>query len=452
MDTSRSKSGPNPVHFPLESVSPSGSSVFRITDVELGLPAGGRKLTAFSTLLARRLILLKWKDAAPPTPSINNAVQCPGSTRRRRSAELLKRKAQLGECPLIMICLAKNKRDEHFSHLTESHYKEKLQHRCCKDGLREIPMPYSCTRRSLYITEGWECIRAFRYCCATYRDQVFDTEIPTTPPTTTAAPTTSSQPWTVSHTSRREKITLSRYNFGNYCTSALSTVLASKNVDTILPDSITEWGVLAVSSSPQTGSCVAEPYNVRAWKGFFVDLKLPHSVARNQQVEIKAVVHNYGYDDLHYRERQPRVVTYYNQLHEVEEKMPCKHFDLNVTFEGSSEKPPADVEKSDEITIKVSRALGPRDIRMVVLDISLPTGFTPENSDLEMLSNSVHRYISNFQIVDNLSDRGSLIIHLFKVTSLYLELLFYIISFYVIHMLFFFSKKQVSQCSVNKSL
>lgn len=31
------------------------------------------------------------------------------------------------------------------------------------------------------------------------------------------------------------------------------------------------------------------------------------------------------------------------------------------------------------------------------------------------LSNSVDRYINNFQIVDNLSDRGSLIIHLFKV-------------------------------------
>uniref|UniRef100_A0A3P8SEG5 Complement component c3b, tandem duplicate 2 n=1 Tax=Amphiprion percula TaxID=161767 RepID=A0A3P8SEG5_AMPPE len=861
-------------------------------------------------------------------------VQCPGSTRRRRSAELLKRKAQL-----------------------ESHYKEKLQHRCCKDGLREIPMPYSCTRRSLYITEGWECIRAFRHCCATYRDQVFDTEIPTT----------SSQPWTVSHTSRREKITLSRYNFDwgrtlgaipgqpgppglpgpelymytnvskmaeedillgmereameeeeeeeeweyldetevylrskfyeswlwmddvNLPSQADSNGLASKNVDTILPDSITEWGVLAVSSSTETGFCVAEPYNVRAWKRFFVDLKLPHSVARNEQVEIKVVVHNYGYDDLHvrvvlmktegmcsiafkdrhtqevtlragssvavpytivplvvgklplevmvaardmvggdriqkflrvvldgvqktevwsvvlnpsveggtqtvhsgkpklesvvpnsvpetfinvrgsvladsidnsisedslaslirmpggcveqnlasitlplistlyldrsnswesvgvqrkaeairyirrgyenqlayrrsdgsyppyrgtgastwitayvvkvfsmahsiiginqqqvcdpllylvknkfrHREKiyvedntvysttmtgglcgddpettltafvhialteakqagihcsspgvnveeairstsaylkraltkpgrrpytvaiasyalaldglpttlhelllrgaapgfshwldrenhlftleatgyallalvkwgrmeeaaapfkwlnsqrrrgggfgstQPtmvvlqalseylihkpppddhsldvdvritgrkeiryhfnpktayaartsrlpanldleveargngqgilEVVTYYNQLHEVEEKMPCKHFDLNVTFEGSSEKPPADVEKSDKITIKV-RALGPRDVRMVVLDISLPTGFTPENSDLEMLSNSVDRYISNFQIVDNLSDRGSLIIHLFKVS------------------------------------
>ncbi|TNN34345.1 Complement C3 [Liparis tanakae] len=77
--------------------------------------------------------------------------------------------------------------------------------------------------------------------------------------------------------------------------------LASKNVDHPLPDSITEWGILAISASPHTGFCVAEPYNVRAWRRFFVDLKLPYSVARNEQVQIKAVVHNYGDDDLHVR-------------------------------------------------------------------------------------------------------------------------------------------------------
>lgn len=49
------------------------------------------------------------------------------------------------------------------------------------------------------------------------------------------------------------------------------------------------------------GFCVAEPYNVRSWKRFFVDLKLPHSVARNEQVEIKAVIHNYDYENLRVR-------------------------------------------------------------------------------------------------------------------------------------------------------
>jgi hypothetical protein len=46
------------------------------------------------------------------------------------------------------------------------------------------------------------------------------------------------------------------------------------------------------------GFCVAEPWNVRAWKRFFVDLKLPYSVARNEHVEIKAVLHNYGDEDM----------------------------------------------------------------------------------------------------------------------------------------------------------
>ncbi|KAK1885920.1 Complement C3, partial [Dissostichus eleginoides] len=118
------------------------------------------------------------------------------------------------------------------------------------------------------------------------------------------------------------------------------------------------------------------------------------------------------------------VVTYYNQLHEVDEKIPCKDFELKVNIEESNETPPVDVQKSYQITIKV-RALGPTDVRMVVLDISLPTGFTPENSDLEMLSNAVDSYINDFKIVDNLSDRGSLIIHLFKVSHKEPEILIF---------------------------
>ncbi|XP_061770767.1 complement C3-like [Nerophis ophidion] len=279
-------------------------------------------------------------------------LHCPVSNTRRRSAERLQRKAQL-----------------------ESHYKEKLQHRCCRDGLRDIPMPYSCTRRSLYITEGWECIRAFRYCCATYRDQELDTELPTTFAPTTVAPTTSAPPVpTFAHRGpsgpmiplRREmfnwgrpqaRLVESRVEYSspnkafdstgphftkpsvaeqeegvdheeyedddyleerdvylrskffeswlwtdiNLPGDADADGLASKDLTRALPDSITEWGVMAISSSPNTGFCVAEPYNIKAWKRFFVDLKLPYSVARNEQVEIKAVIHNYGYDDLHVR-------------------------------------------------------------------------------------------------------------------------------------------------------
>ncbi|NP_001093490.1 complement component c3b, tandem duplicate 2 isoform 1 precursor [Danio rerio] len=83
--------------------------------------------------------------------------------------------------------------------------------------------------------------------------------------------------------------------------TAKSDGLAVFPVDTVLPDSITQWGFLAVSASPEKGVCVAEPYNVRVWKPFFIDLRLPHSVSRNEQVEIKAVIHNYKNSTLEVR-------------------------------------------------------------------------------------------------------------------------------------------------------
>ncbi|XP_027024313.2 complement C3-like isoform X2 [Tachysurus fulvidraco] len=110
------------------------------------------------------------------------------------------------------------------------------------------------------------------------------------------------------------------------------------------------------------------------------------------------------------------VVTVYNELPDVHKNSKCNGFDLNVSISESTEKPPAEVEKVYKLSISV-RALVQQQVRMIVLDISLPTGFEPENSDLELLANSVDRYINNFQVVDNLSDRGSLIIHLFKVSN-----------------------------------
>uniref|UniRef100_A0A672GKE5 Complement component c3b, tandem duplicate 2 n=1 Tax=Salarias fasciatus TaxID=181472 RepID=A0A672GKE5_SALFA len=146
----------------------------------------------------------------------------------------------------------------------------------------------------------------------------------------------------------------------------------------------------------------------------------PDTLSFNQGFEVEARGNGEGILE---------VVTYYNQLHEVDENQPCKDFELGVAIEESSGKHGKNwtfILWSECAAVLLSlRALGPRDVRMVVLDISLPTGFTPENSDLEMLSNSVDRYISNFQIVDNLSDRGSLIIHLFKVSHKEPEILIF---------------------------
>ncbi|KAH1175994.1 hypothetical protein KIL84_020728, partial [Mauremys mutica] len=60
-----------------------------------------------------------------------------------------------------------------------------------------------------------------------------------------------------------------------------------------LKDSITTWEVLAVSLSETKGICVADPYKITVMKDFFIDLWLPYSVVRNEQVEIRAILYNY---------------------------------------------------------------------------------------------------------------------------------------------------------------
>ncbi|MEE6519376.1 hypothetical protein FKM82_031161, partial [Ascaphus truei] len=42
------------------------------------------------------------------------------------------------------------------------------------------------------------------------------------------------------------------------------------------------------------GICIAQPYEIQVMKNFFIDLRLPYSVVRNEQVEIRAVLYNYG--------------------------------------------------------------------------------------------------------------------------------------------------------------
>ncbi|KAM6972588.1 LOW QUALITY PROTEIN: complement C3-like [Aplochiton taeniatus] len=225
--------------------------------------------------------LMFYTTTGVTTPT-RSALGCPGGARRRRrSAELLRKRTQL-----------------------ESQYKERLPRRCCKDGLREIPMAYSCTRRSLYITEGWECMRAFRHCCSQYRGQEFDTRPP--PTTTPPPPTTTEEEEEEEEYLDQSDVYLRSKFYESWLWRDVRLPSAADNPDglssyieeTILPDSITEWGLLAISSSAVTGFCVAEPYNVKVWKDFYVDLRLPHSVARNEHLEVKAVLQNHRDEDL----------------------------------------------------------------------------------------------------------------------------------------------------------
>uniref|UniRef100_A0A671Y7T8 NTR domain-containing protein n=1 Tax=Sparus aurata TaxID=8175 RepID=A0A671Y7T8_SPAAU len=65
-----------------------------------------------------------------------------------------------------------------------------------------------------------------------------------------------------------------------------------------LKDSITTWQFIGISLSRTHSICVAEPLEVIVRKEFFIDLKLPYPAVRGEQLEIKAILHNYSPDPI----------------------------------------------------------------------------------------------------------------------------------------------------------
>ncbi|XP_029769557.1 venom factor-like [Terrapene carolina triunguis] len=58
---------------------------------------------------------------------------------------------------------------------------------------------------------------------------------------------------------------------------------------------------VSVTVLTESGICVADPYEIKVTKDFFIDLHLPYSVVRNEQVEIRAILYNYQYQTIKVR-------------------------------------------------------------------------------------------------------------------------------------------------------
>ncbi|XP_048867468.1 complement C3-like isoform X2 [Brienomyrus brachyistius] len=170
----------------------------------------------------------------------------------------------------------------------ENRYGSDLQRKCCRDGMTAFPLDYSCEERSRYITEVQQCVEAFLHCCQGLQKKMplFSTE------------------WILARSDEfdidESQIRIrSRFEVSfEWTTLTLGNNkgpdgLVTTELMPYLKDSITEWQVLAVSTSPTKGVCVAKPLPILVKKSFFVDLRLPYSVIVKEQVEIKVVLHNY---------------------------------------------------------------------------------------------------------------------------------------------------------------
>ncbi|KAG1955856.1 complement C3 [Pimephales promelas] len=168
--------------------------------------------------------------------------------------------------------------------------------KCCVDGMQETKLGYSCERRATYILDGEECVQAFLHCCKVIKDhrstysgeeemylsRSEDDDIDDEPDDVLVR-TQFPETWLW------EEIDLPPCPPNQSC----DKTSASRN-EIYLKDSITTWQITAISLSKTLGICVANPYEITVKKDFFIDLRMPFSAVRNEQLEIKAIVHNYG--------------------------------------------------------------------------------------------------------------------------------------------------------------
>uniref|UniRef100_A0A672FC00 Complement component c3a, duplicate 5 n=1 Tax=Salarias fasciatus TaxID=181472 RepID=A0A672FC00_SALFA len=173
----------------------------------------------------------------------------------------------------------------------------KLQKECCMDGMSETPLSYSCERRSEYIVDGPACVEAFLDCCREMTTQRADKKEESLKLALKDDESYLDRVDIVTRSSFPESwlwtdVELPECPAGRAC----DPTSVQKSVP--LPDSITTWQLTGISLSRTHGICVVEPLEVIVWKEFFIDLRLPYSAVRGEQLEIKAILHNYSPDKI----------------------------------------------------------------------------------------------------------------------------------------------------------
>ncbi|XP_019744648.1 complement C3 [Hippocampus comes] len=219
--------------------------------------------------------LLFETNAAQGTP-YRQELKCPSPSRSKRASTLLQ----------VTTTLA-------------SKY-EGLERECCLNGMGETLLSYTCETRSEYISDGKPCVDAFLYCCKELEGQRAEMKQDTLQ---------------IARSEKNDHIYMdnieivTRTNFPESwlwsdiklpaCPRQTPNCDTTSHVNYVpMQDSITTWQFMGISLSKTHGICVSEPLEVIVRKDFFIDLKLPYSAVRGEQIEIRAILHNYSPDEI----------------------------------------------------------------------------------------------------------------------------------------------------------
>eukprot|EP00066_Takifugu_rubripes_P028718 XP_011617984.1 PREDICTED: complement C3-like isoform X1 [Takifugu rubripes] len=178
-----------------------------------------------------------------------------------------------------------------------SQYKDEVERLCCLDGMHVIPLSYSCERRSEYIQDGEACVKAFLHCCKEIEAHRAEGKEDSLILARSEEDDNSYTNEITTRTQFPESWLWLGIRLPAECPPDEPSCQTTSHLEMFpLQDSITTWLFTGISLSKSHGICVSEPLPVIVRKDFFIDLQLPYSAVRGEQLEIKAILHNYSPD------------------------------------------------------------------------------------------------------------------------------------------------------------
>ncbi|XP_016517975.1 complement C3-like isoform X1 [Poecilia formosa] len=241
-----------------------------VEQYDTGCTAGGGK-DGRNVFYDAGLLFQSSHDGSPSRTDL----KCPTATRRKRETTILEVRTSL-----------------------ISGFRTHLQKDCCLDGMKEIPVSYTCERRTEYIVDGPECKQAFLHCCNEMKKQRDERKVEILHLARSESDDSSYMDTNdiVSRTKFPESWLWSDVKLPACPPDKPNCETTSFVKKMALQDTITTWRFTGIGLSKTGGLCVADPLDIVVRKDFFIDLKLPYSSVRGEQIEIKAILHNQSPD------------------------------------------------------------------------------------------------------------------------------------------------------------
>ncbi|XP_060697079.1 complement C5 [Hemiscyllium ocellatum] len=161
-----------------------------------------------------------------------------------------------------------------------------LDQKCCMDGLKDYPLRHSCTERASRIKLPDPCRTIFLECCnyaQTLRSK-------------------SDSDLTLGRMELNNEFEMEPPRIRSYFPESwlwevheIPESSDSQHLSKVLPDSLTTWEIQGVGISG-SGVCVADPIEVTVYQDVILKAKLPYSVVRGEQVQLRASVYSYQSD------------------------------------------------------------------------------------------------------------------------------------------------------------